>query len=105
MLSPFISSSLQQTKIGQWTPHATDLYNLLILIFSDGDKTKLGDLEALRTASNITAQDWEDLLQYTTQACHATFFWRVYITLATGFEQPRELQVFRLHQDHPPHSS
>ncbi|KXN89266.1 Dipeptidyl peptidase 3 [Leucoagaricus sp. SymC.cos] len=50
---------------GQWTPHATELYDLLILVFSDGNK--LADLEALRAASKLTAGEWEDLLQYTIQ--------------------------------------
>ncbi|XP_006458134.1 hypothetical protein AGABI2DRAFT_64000 [Agaricus bisporus var. bisporus H97] len=52
---------------GQWTPHAIELYDLLILIFSSSDKFKLADLEALRVASKVNTEDWENLLQYTIQ--------------------------------------
>ncbi|KAF9451030.1 aflatoxin-detoxifizyme [Macrolepiota fuliginosa MF-IS2] len=34
---------------------------------SNNGKTKLGDLEALRTASGLTIVQWDDLLQYTVQ--------------------------------------
>lgn len=50
---------------GQWTPQAERLYDLLILTFSDGGK--LADLDALQQRSGVSAQDWEDLLQYTSQ--------------------------------------
>lgn len=52
---------------GQWTPHATELYDLLILIFSNNKGSKLGDLDALRTTSQVSEEEWDDLLQYTTQ--------------------------------------
>lgn len=37
-------------------------------MFSTSDSTKLGDLSALRNASQVTEGDWENLLQYTMQA-------------------------------------
>ncbi|KAF8903038.1 aflatoxin-detoxifizyme [Mucidula mucida] len=49
----------------QWTPQASDLYDLLILTFSkDG---KLADLDALQRTSQVSSEDWDDLLQYTSQ--------------------------------------
>ncbi|KIL69741.1 hypothetical protein M378DRAFT_1049236 [Amanita muscaria Koide BX008] len=51
----------------QWTPQANSLYDLLILIFSTGDGAALADLDALKANSGLTSEDWEDLLQYTTQ--------------------------------------
>ncbi|KAJ3997264.1 aflatoxin-detoxifizyme [Lentinula boryana] len=49
----------------QWTPEANELYDLLILTFShDGH---LADLETLRSASRLTPNEWEDILQYTIQ--------------------------------------
>ncbi|KAJ7172480.1 aflatoxin-detoxifizyme [Mycena filopes] len=50
----------------QWTPQATDLYDLLILTFSTGD-SKLADLEALRNKAGLAADDFEGLLQYASQ--------------------------------------
>ncbi|KAH9854917.1 aflatoxin-detoxifizyme [Lenzites betulinus] len=50
---------------GQWTPQAQKLYDLLILTFSENGK--LADLEALQQRSGVSAEDWEDLLQYTGQ--------------------------------------
>ncbi|KAF8894608.1 aflatoxin-detoxifizyme [Infundibulicybe gibba] len=50
----------------QWTPQSTSLYDLLILIFSTPDK-KLADLPALQRHSGLTDEEWEDLLQYTSQ--------------------------------------
>ncbi|KAJ3503498.1 hypothetical protein NLJ89_g8405 [Agrocybe chaxingu] len=52
---------------GQWTPQAQDLYDLLILTFSNG-QGGLVDLVALQSASGLSAEEWEDLLQYTSQA-------------------------------------
>ncbi|KAJ3796999.1 aflatoxin-detoxifizyme [Lentinula aff. detonsa] len=49
----------------QWTPEANELYDLLILTFSDDGH--LADLETLRSASGLTSNEWEDLLQYTIQ--------------------------------------
>ncbi|TFK42589.1 aflatoxin-detoxifizyme [Crucibulum laeve] len=50
----------------QWTPEAKTLYDLLILTFSDA-QGRLGDLSALEKKSGLSAAEWEDLLQYTTQ--------------------------------------
>ncbi|KAK0497634.1 aflatoxin-detoxifizyme [Armillaria luteobubalina] len=49
----------------QWTAQATDLYDLLILIFSANGK--LADLNALKTSSGLSDDDWEALTQYTVQ--------------------------------------
>ncbi|KAJ3804498.1 aflatoxin-detoxifizyme [Lentinula lateritia] len=49
----------------QWTPQANDLYDLLILTFSDDGK--LADLQKLQAASRLTAEEWEDIMQYTVQ--------------------------------------
>lgn len=50
---------------GQWTPQAQKLYDLLILMFSENGK--LANLEALQQKSGVSADDWEDLLQYSAQ--------------------------------------
>ncbi|EPQ58127.1 aflatoxin-detoxifizyme [Gloeophyllum trabeum ATCC 11539] len=50
----------------QWTPHATSLYDLLILAFSDNNGN-LADLDALKANAGLGDGDWEDLLQYTSQ--------------------------------------
>ncbi|KAJ3793911.1 hypothetical protein GGU11DRAFT_360118 [Lentinula aff. detonsa] len=49
----------------QWTPEANELYDLLILTFSDDGH--LADLETLRSASGLTPNEWEDIEQYTIQ--------------------------------------
>ncbi|KAK0433619.1 aflatoxin-detoxifizyme [Armillaria borealis] len=49
----------------QWTAQATDLYDLLILTFSANGK--LADLDALKTSSGLSEDDWEALIQYTVQ--------------------------------------
>ncbi|KAG5652743.1 hypothetical protein H0H81_003884 [Sphagnurus paluster] len=51
---------------GQWTPQATSLYDLLIATFSTPNGT-LADLAALQKQANLSDEEWEDLLQYTTQ--------------------------------------
>ncbi|KAG6818124.1 hypothetical protein H0H87_000029 [Tephrocybe sp. NHM501043] len=50
---------------GQWTPQASDLYDLLILTFSTQNGT-LADLNALQQQAGLTAEEWDDLFQYTT---------------------------------------
>ncbi|KAI0934329.1 hypothetical protein AcV5_006205 [Taiwanofungus camphoratus] len=50
---------------GQWTPQAQKLYDLLILTFSD--RGRLADLEGLKQRSALTPEEWEDLMQYTSQ--------------------------------------
>jgi dipeptidyl-peptidase-3 len=51
---------------GQWTPQAEKLYDLFISTF--GDDGKLGDLEGLKQKAGLSPNEWEDLMQYTTQA-------------------------------------
>ena len=41
------------------------LYDLLVLTFSENGK--LADLDALRAKSGVSAEEWDDLLQYTSQ--------------------------------------
>ncbi|KAJ7273708.1 aflatoxin-detoxifizyme [Mycena haematopus] len=50
----------------QWTPHATDLYDLLILTFSGSDG-KLADLQALKNKAGLSVEEFNDLLQYASQ--------------------------------------
>lgn len=60
---------------GQWTEQAHGLYDLIILVFSE--KGKLANLEALKTRSGVSNEEWEDLLQYSSQvrvrACRLPF--------------------------------
>lgn len=56
--------------LGQWTAQAKDLYDLLILTFSDASGRRLADLDFLQKNSGLSATEWEDLLQYTVQVCH-----------------------------------
>ncbi|THU97856.1 aflatoxin-detoxifizyme [Dendrothele bispora CBS 962.96] len=51
----------------QWTPYAIDLYDLLILVFSDKSQSKLVDFAKLKADSGLSDEEWEDLLQYTVQ--------------------------------------
>jgi len=60
------------TFSGQWTPQAKELYDLLILTFSDASGRSLADLDLLQKCSGVSATEWEDLLQYTVQACQNT---------------------------------
>ncbi|KII88512.1 hypothetical protein PLICRDRAFT_54343 [Plicaturopsis crispa FD-325 SS-3] len=50
---------------GQWTPQAQKLYDLLITTFSD--RGKLADLEGLKQKADLSSEEFEDLLQYSTQ--------------------------------------
>lgn len=43
-----------------------DLYDLLILTFSTADG-RLADLLALQRDSGLSDEEWEDLMQYTSQ--------------------------------------
>jgi len=68
---------------GQWTSQAKDLYDLLILTFSN-DANGLADLTKLQTGAALSLTEWEDLLQYTSQVCSITlsrFLSVVYRTL------------------------
>ncbi|KJA27223.1 hypothetical protein HYPSUDRAFT_35833 [Hypholoma sublateritium FD-334 SS-4] len=51
---------------GQWTPQAQELFELLILTFSD-DKGGFADMDRLKWSAGLDSSEWEDLLQYTTQ--------------------------------------
>lgn len=50
---------------GQWTEEAQRLYDLIILVFSENGR--LADLESLKTKSGVSEEEWEDLLQYSSQ--------------------------------------
>ncbi|KAF7363442.1 Dipeptidyl peptidase 3 [Mycena sanguinolenta] len=50
----------------QWTPQATDLYDLLILTFS-GNDGKLADLQALQSNAGLSADEFNHLTQYASQ--------------------------------------
>lgn len=60
--------SVHSREIGQWTSQARDLYDLLILTFTDG-RGALTDLTTLHNTSKLSSTDWDDLLQYTIQVC------------------------------------
>ncbi|KAJ8463391.1 hypothetical protein ONZ45_g17600 [Pleurotus djamor] len=51
---------------GQWTPQAQDLYDLLILTFSNAE-SKLADLSQLQSSSELSTEEWDALLQYVIQ--------------------------------------
>lgn len=59
----------------QWTEQAQSLYDLIILVFSENGR--LANLEALKKKSGVTDEEWEDLLQYSSQvrirSCHSPF--------------------------------
>jgi dipeptidyl-peptidase-3 len=59
---------IHMREIGQWTSQARDLYDLLILTFTDF-RGSIADLPALQTSSKLSSEDWDDLLQYTIQVC------------------------------------
>ena len=82
---------------GQQTPQAQDLYDLIILTFSDNGK--LCNLEALRKHADLNADEWEDLLQYTAQVRMCTHPHLSILIFFSGVEQPCQLQVFRFHKN------
>jgi hypothetical protein len=51
---------------GQQTPQAQELYNLLMSTFSS-EQGKLCNMEVLREHAGLSTDEWEDLMQYTTQ--------------------------------------
>ena len=61
-------SYIHSRDIGQWTSQARDLYDLLILTFTDV-RGAMADLTALQNSSKLSSTDWDDLLQYTIQVC------------------------------------
>ena len=69
MPNHYLSHKHLTNKLGQWTPQAVELYDLFILTLSNDDKSKLGNLDELRVASGLSAEEWDDLLQYITQVC------------------------------------
>ncbi|KIO34275.1 hypothetical protein M407DRAFT_64255 [Tulasnella calospora MUT 4182] len=52
---------------GQWTEYAQDLYKMIILTFSDGDKKALTDLDALKKLSGLSDEEWQWTLEYAAQ--------------------------------------
>ncbi|VDB82956.1 unnamed protein product [Peniophora sp. CBMAI 1063] len=52
--------------LAQQAPHMEKLYDLIIALFTTPDG-KTADLESLKSSSGVSAEDWEDVLQYTTQ--------------------------------------
>jgi len=81
---------------GQWTEEARRLYDLIILVFSENER--LANLEALKKNSGVSEEEWEDLIQYSSQVrawfCHLHLGsnWR------SRFEQSGELQIVRVHK-------
>ena len=53
--------------LAQQAPHMEKLYDLIIALFTTPDG-KTADLESLKASSSVSTEDWEDVLQYTTQA-------------------------------------
>jgi len=91
------------TFLGQWTPQAKDLYDLLILTFSDASGRCLADLDFLQKNSGLSATEWEDLLQYTVQVCHQMVNahsqdWHFIFTL--GLKQSRQFQDLWFYKIH-----
>jgi hypothetical protein len=70
------------------------------MIFSD--RGMLTDLEGLRQRAGLSAEDWEDLLQYTAQVMLRLIRRGVGPHPVVGAQQPCQLQVFWFHQIHPP---
>lgn len=50
---------------GQCTEEAQRLYDLIILVFSENGK--LANFETLKAKSGVSEEEWEDLLQYSSQ--------------------------------------
>lgn len=88
----------------QWTQEAPALYDLLILTFSDNGK--LANLEELKTKSGVEEDDWQSLLQYSSQAGlkYSLMYPCIQPTdVPIGPIQPSQLQIFRFFKDHSPH--
>lgn len=55
---------------GQWTSYGSDLYDLLIATFSNGEKSPgLADLNALQAKSKLDSDEWDAIMHYTVQVC------------------------------------
>ena len=65
-MSPTNQICIHLRETEQWTSQARDLYDLLILIFTDAQGA-LADLPKLQNTSKLPSADWDDLLQYTVQ--------------------------------------
>ncbi|KAG8924473.1 hypothetical protein FRC02_010405 [Tulasnella sp. 418] len=52
---------------GQWTTYAQELYDLLILVFSQKGAKKITDLESLKKRSGVSDEDWILVIEYTAQ--------------------------------------
>ncbi|KAL1762213.1 peptidase family M49-domain-containing protein [Schizophyllum commune] len=61
-----LCGSLVTRRRRQWTPQATDLYDLLLLTFSDASGN-LASFDQLRQTAGVSADDWEQAIQYTIQ--------------------------------------
>ena len=90
-----------EALIGQWTPYAQDLYDLLIATFSNGQRG-LADLEALQSTSGLSSIEFVDLLQYTAQVSFLAMIYRrgILISWFLGIKQSCQLQILRLYKDH-----
>jgi dipeptidyl-peptidase-3 len=83
----------------QWTPQATALYQLLILTFSTNSES-FADLPALQRSAGLSDNEWEDLMQYTTQVSRTLRFSTTFlIPCNLDVEQPRKLQNLRVHEN------
>lgn len=86
--------------VEQWTPQAADLYQLLILTFSTNAES-LADLPSLQQRASLSDNEWEDLMQFTTQVSRAlciAFSYRFDLS-DLDIEQSRQLQDLRVHED------
>lgn len=52
---------------GQWTPHAQELYTLLILIFTNPEDGKCVDFNRLKEDSKVSDENWKHATSYTAQ--------------------------------------
>ena len=57
--------------LAQQAPHMEKLYDFIIALFTTPNGTTV-DLEALKASSGVSADDWEDILQYTIQVPFCT---------------------------------
>ncbi|KAF9158625.1 hypothetical protein DFQ26_007399 [Actinomortierella ambigua] len=62
-------ASFEGTRIilRQTTPHAEDIYDLIIATFSAANAHKLTDIGALKAKSGVSDEDFEHVLQYSAQ--------------------------------------
>ncbi|KAG2363563.1 hypothetical protein BDR07DRAFT_909469 [Suillus spraguei] len=72
----------------QWTPQALKLYDLLILTFSSNEK--LADLDALRQKSGISSEDFEQVLQYSSQVLHNLVYYKASVSRRSYLAFPKQ---------------